>query len=188
MLSSVVDRISWGRIMSVTAQASRVQQICEALVELLDVADAANEFLETIGANRVYTTLADLSEVGDEVVTMVAPLMTRRERTSNTTYVRYVVIDILVRVHLTNDVRDDLPTMDTRVYVAHLIDDYLADPANSELTLTAGKIAEYIETKDERVDKDILDGLGVLWIEADLQNKRQQTVLVRVAYLVNEDY
>ncbi len=106
-------------MMSVTVAAGRVQQICEALVLLLDVADAADEFLETIGAKRVYTTLTGLHEVGDSVVTLVAPSMTKRARNSNGTYGRYVVIDILVRVHLTNDVRDDLPTMDNRVYLAN---------------------------------------------------------------------
>ncbi len=174
--------------MAVTTQAGRVQQICEALVLLLDVADAADEFRETIGAKRVYTTLAGLHEVGDTVVTMVAPVMTKRARDSNGTYGRYVVVDILVRVHLTNDVRDDLATMDNRVYLAELIDNYLAAEANSSLTLTGGVTAEYIEPTDERVDKDIKEGLGVLWDSADLLEKRQQTVLVRVAYVVDEDY
>ncbi|KKK85688.1 hypothetical protein LCGC14_2770770 [marine sediment metagenome] len=177
--------------MSVTAQAGRVQQICEALVLLLDVADAADEFKETIGAKRVYTTLTGLHEVGDTVVTMVAPVMTKRARDSNGTYGRYVVVEILVRVHLTNDVRDDLATMDNRVYLAELIDNYLAAEANSDLTLVVGaneKTAEYIEPTDKRADKDIRDDLGVLWDSADLVEKRQQTVLVRVAYWVDEDY
>jgi hypothetical protein len=174
--------------MSVTVQASRIQQICEALVLLLDVADAANEFRETIGAKRVYSTLTGLHEVGDSVVTMVAPQMTKRMRITQGTYARYVVVDILVRVHLTSDVTQDLPTMDTRVYLAQLIDDYLAADANSDLTLTAGVTAEYIQPTDERVDSDIRDGLGVIWDSGDLVEKRQQTVLVRVAYWVDESY
>ena len=174
--------------MSVTVVASRVQQICEALVLLLDVADAANEFLETIGAKRVYATLTGLHEVGDSVVTLVAPQMMKRARNSNGTYGRYVVIDILVRVHLTSDVRDDLPTMDNRVYLAELIDNYLAAEANSDLTLPNSVIAEYVEPTDNRADPDIRDGLGVLWDSEDLREKRQQTVLVRVAYWVDEEY
>ncbi len=174
--------------MSVTVAASRMQQIAEALVLLLDVADAANEFLETIGAERVYTTLTGLHEVGDSVVTLVAPTITRRMRNSNGTYSRFVVVDILVRVHLTNDVRDDLPTMDNRVYLAELIDNYLAAVANSELTLPNSVIGQYIEPTDERIPSDIRDGLGVLWDSDDLLEKRQQTVLVRVAYWVDEDY
>ncbi len=174
--------------MAVTSQASRAQQICEALVLLLDVADAADEFLETIGAKRVYTTLAGLHEVGEDIVTMVAPLMTKRERITRGTFGRFVVVDILVRVHLTNDVRDDLATMDNRVYLAELIDNYLATEANSDLTLTGGKTAGYIEPTDERFDSDVRKDLGVLWDSADLDEKRQQTVLVRVAYWVDEDY
>ncbi len=174
--------------MSVTVQAGRVQQICEALVELLDVADAADEFYETIGAKRVYTTLTGLHDVGDSVVTLVAPQMTKRARNSNGTYGRYVVIDILVRVHLTNDATDDLPTMDNRVYLAERIDNYLAAEANSDLTLAGSATAEYVEPTDNRADSDIRDGLGVLWDTDDLLEKRQQTVLVRVAYWVDEDY
>ncbi len=174
--------------MSVTVQAGRVQQICEALVLLLDTADAADEFLETIGAKRVYTTLTGLHEVGDSVVTLVAPLMTKRVRNSNGTFGRYVVIDILVRVHLSNDATDDIATMDNRVYLAERIDNYLAAEANSDLTLPNSVIAEYVEPTDNRADSDIRDGLGVLWDSDDLLEKRQQTVLVRVAYWVDEDY
>lgn len=174
--------------MSVTEQASRVQQICEALVLLLDIADAADEFKETIGAQRVYTTLTGLHEVGDEVVTMVAPMLTKRVRLTHGTYARYVVVDILVRVHLTNDVRDDLATMDNRIYLAQLIDDYLAAEANADLTLFGSKTAHYIEPTDEDHPSDIRDDLGVLWDSADLIEKRQQTVLVRAAWWVDEDY
>ncbi len=174
--------------MGVTVKAGRAQQICEALVLLLDVADAADEFFETIGAVRVWTTLADLSEVGEDVVTLVAPLLTKRARNSNGTYGRYVVVDILVRVHLTNDVRDDLSTMDNRVFLAERIDNYLAADANANLMLPSSVIAGYIEPTDNRADSDIRGDLGVMWDSDDLVEKRQQTVLVRVAYWVDEDY
>lgn len=174
--------------MSVTEQAGRVQQICEALILLLDVADAADEFREPVGARRVYTTLRDLSEVGESLRTDVVPQMTKRARNTQGTFGRYVVIDILVRAHLTSDVRDDLSTMDNRLYLAELVDNYLAAEANSDLTLTGGVTAEYIEPTDKRADSDIRDGLGVIWDSGDLLEKRQQTVLVRVAYWVDEDY
>ncbi len=174
--------------MGVTVKAGRVQQICEALVLLLDVADKAGEFLETIGAKRVYTTLTGLHEVGDSLVTMVAPMMTKRARNSNGTYARYVVVDILVRVHLTDDATLDKATMDNRAYLLERIDDYLATEATSELALPSGVIAQYIEPTDERHDSDIRDGLGVLWDSSDLLEKRQVTGLVRVAYWVDEDY
>ena len=173
---------------SVTPSAGRVQQICEALVALLDAADLAGAFFETIGATRVYTTLSDLSDVGSSVVAVVAPQMTKRVRNSNKTYGRYVVIDILVRIHLTNDATADRTTMDNRIYLVEQIDNYLAAPANSDLTLPSAVIAEYVEPTDKRADSDIRDGLGVLWDADDKDDKRQVTGLVRVAYWVDEDY
>lgn len=173
---------------SVTEDAGRVQQICEALVALLDAADIAEAFFETIGATRVYTTLSDLSEVGDSVVAVVAPQMTKRARLTTGTYGRYVVIDILVRIHLTNDVTADLTTMDNRVFLLEQIDNFLAAELNSDLTLPDDVIAEYVEPTDERADNDIRESLGVLWDRDDLDDKRQVTGLVRVAYWVDENY
>ena len=166
----------------------RAQQICEALVDLLDTADEAEAFYETLGATRVYTTLGDLSEVGDSVVALVAPQMTKRARNSNGTYGRYTVIDILVRIHLTSDVTADRTTMDNRAYLLEQIDNYLADEDNCDLTLPDDAIAEYVEPTDQRADSDIREGLGVLWDSQDLLEKRQVTGLVRVAYWVDESY
>ena len=174
--------------MSVTEAAGRVQQICEALVLLLDAADADDEFYDTLGAKRVYTTLTSLADVGDSIVALVAPQMTKRARNSNGTYGRYVVVDIFVRVHLTSDATDDTLAMDNRAYLLERIDNYLAAAANSDLTLTDSVTAEYVEPTDKRADSDIRDGLGVLWDSEDLLEKRQITGLVRVAYWVDEDY
>jgi len=179
---------------SITAEAGRVQQMCEALVALLDAGDLAGAFYETIGATRTYTTLSDLSEVRDSVVAVVAPQMTKRARNSNGTYGRYVVIDILVRIHLTSDATADRTTMDNRAYLLEQIDNYLAAEANCDLTLADGATAEYVEPTDSRADSDMheggrmMDGLGVLWDIDDLLDKRQVTGLVRVAYWVDEDY
>lgn len=173
---------------SVTEDAGRVQQVCEALKLLLDAADGAAAFYETIGASRAYTTLSDLTEVADAVVALIAPQLTQRARDSNGSYGRYVVIDILVRIHLTGDAAVDRATMDNRVYLIEQIDNYLAAEANSDLALPDGKIAEYVEPTDNRADSSIRDGMGVLWISDDLLDKRQVTGLVRVAYWVDEDY
>jgi len=173
---------------SVTASAGRVQQICEALVALLDAADLADAFFETVGATRAYTTLSDLSEVGDTVVAIVAPQMTRRDRIANGSYGRYVIIDILVRIHLTSNASVDRTTMDNRAYLLEQIDNYLAAEANSDLTLPDAAIAEYIEPTDHRADAEIRKDLGVLWDSEDLLDKRQVTGLVRVAYWVDEGY
>jgi len=173
---------------SVTASAGRVQQICEALIVLLDAADVAEAFYETIGATRVYTTLSDLSEVGGSVVAVVAPQMTKRARNTNGTYGRYVVIDILVRIHLTNDATADRTTMDNRAYLLEQIDNYLAAETNCDLTLPSDVKAGYVEPTDKWADSDITNGLGVLWDSEDLLDKRQVTGLVRVAYWVDESY
>ena len=173
---------------SVTTDAGRVQQICEALVALLDAADLAGAFYETLGVERVYSTLSGLQDVGNAVVAVVAPQLTKRTRDSNGTYGRYVVIDILVRVHLTSDSSSDRATMDHRAYLLEQIDNYLASPTNSELTLPGSVIAEYIEPTDTRADSDIRDGLGVLWDSDMLDTDRQVTGLVRVAYWVDEEY
>lgn len=173
---------------SVTADAGRVQQICEALVALLAAADLVGAFYETIGATRVYTTLSDLTEVSESVIAVVAPQMTNRARNSNGTYGRYVVIDILVRIHLTSDADVDRTTMDNRAYLLEQIDNYLAAEANCDLTLPDDVIAEYVEPTDARADSDIRNGLGVLWDSDDLLDKRQVTGLVRVAYWVDESY
>jgi len=173
---------------SVTDSAGRAQQICEALVALLAAADVAEAFYETVGATRVYTTLSDLSDVGNSVVAVVAPQLTKRTRNSNGTYARFVVVDILVRIHLTNDATADRTTMDNRAYLLEQIDNYLAAETNCDLTLADDAIAEYIEPTDQRADSEIRDGLGVLWDSEDLLEKRQVTGLVRVAYWVDEDY
>jgi len=173
---------------SVTVDGGRVQQMCDALVALLDAADLADAFYETIGATRVYTTLSDLVDVGDSVVAVVAPQMTKRARNSQGTYGRYAVIDILVRIHLTSDATVDRTTMDNRAYLLEQIDNYLAAEANCDLTLAGGAIAEYVEPTDQRADADIREGLGVLWDSDDLLEKRQVTGLVRVAYWVDESY
>jgi len=173
---------------SVTADAGRVQQICEALVALLDAADIAGAFFETLGAERTYTEIADLSEVGEDVRCWVAPQMAMRERNSNGTYGRYVVIDILMLAHLTNDASSDLATEDNRRYLSEQVENFLAAEANSDLELPDGAIAEYVEPTDRRAPAEVKEGLCMLWDSEDMMNKRQDTGLVRVAYWVDESY
>jgi len=170
-------------------EPSRVQQVCEALITALDAADHEGvSYVDIIGATRTYSTLADITDIGDSVVAVVAPQFTKRVRTSNGTYARYVVVDILVRIHLTNDASEDMATMDQRVYLLEEIDNHLADPDFHDLALPDGAIAEYVEPTDSRADADIRDGLGVMWDSDMLDTDRQVTGLVRVAYRVDEDY
>jgi len=168
--------------------SKRAEQICDALVALFDEADIAEEFDVTLGAERSYVRLSDLSGVGESVVVVVAPQMTVRERTSNGTYARYVVVDILVLAHLTSDASADRTTMDGRAELLEDIDNYLANAANADLTLSGGDIAQYVEPTDSRADPEIRKGLGILYDVGDLTEKRQVTGLVRAAYVVNETY
>lgn len=170
-------------------EPSRTQQVCEALITKLDAADHAGvAFSDIVSATRTYSTLQDLSDIGDTLVAVVAPQFTKRIRDSNGTYLRFVVVDIFMRIHLTSDVDEDLATMDQRVYLMEEIDDYLADPDNHDLTLPDGAIAEYVEPTDTRADADVLEGLGVMWDSDMLDTDRQVTGLVRVAYRIDEDY
>jgi len=169
--------------------ASRAEQVCDALVSLFDAADAAELFNTTLGATRSYVSLSDLTEVGESVVALVVPQMTIRQRVSNGSDARYVVVDILVLAHLTNTASDDRTTVDSRVELLEQIDNYLAGDAQADLTLSDGKTAEYVEPTDERADaSEIRKGLGVLYDVDDIARKRQVTGLVRVAYMVDETY
>lgn len=175
--------------MATVHEPGRVQQVCEALVTLLEASDHAGiSYSDDVAPTRTYSTLSDLTEVSDTVVAIVAPQFTKRVRDSNATYIRYVVVDIVVRIHLTSDASVDRATMDQRVYMLEEIDDYLADPDNHDLTLPDGAIAEYVEPTDTRADSDITEGLGAMWDSDVLDTERQVTGLVRVAYRVDEDY
>lgn len=167
--------------------SSRVQQICEALVTELQSADASNAFGLGLETSRVYTTLLDLSGAEDTTV-YVVPVHSQRKRTSNGTYRRDTVIEILVRQHLGTDSEIDTEMTDDLVTLLESIDDYLADSDNADLTLPDGTLASYVEVTDTRADADIRNGLGMLWLREHLQNLRQVTSVVRVAYAVDVSY
>jgi hypothetical protein len=99
-----------------------------------------------------------------------------------------VVVEILVRNHLTTDATNDTATTDARVYLLEQIVNYLADPDNHDLTLPDGELASYIEPTDARADNDIRSGMGLLWIREHLQEMRQVTSIVRVAYGIDVSY
>jgi len=167
--------------------SGRVQQICEALVTLLDAADDAEVFSETLNATRLPSQARELSDVGESIDVVVASQITRRDRISNGSYGRYVVVDILIRAHLTNDADADLATMDSRDELLEQVDNYLAAEENSDLTIV-DTIAEYVEPTDSRAPSEVRDGLGLLWVSDDMTDMRQRTGIVRVAYWVDESY
>lgn len=166
----------------------RVQQICEALVDLLAAADVAGAFAETLAATRAYTAHLDLEAAVDSLNVLIVPAFTTRKRTSNGTWRRDVVVEILVRQHLTSDATVDEATTDAGLYLVEQIDDYLADPDHQELTLPDGVIAEYVEPIDQRAENEIRAEAGVGWIRDHLLDMRQITGLVRVAYCIDVPY
>jgi len=119
---------------------------------------------------------------------LVVPAMTTRTRTARGTYRRDVVIEILLRQHLTNDALVAAATTDAKVYLLEQIDDYLADPDNHDLTLPDGTLASYVEPTDNRAASDIRDGMGLLWLREHLESMRQVTSVVRVAYAIDVSY
>ena len=165
----------------------RVKQICQAVADLLATADVAGVFTESLGAARAYMTAAEVEDLSS-IDVLVVPSHSSRKRTSNGTYRRDVVVEILVRKRFTEDVGDDLTNADATVSLIEEIDDYLADPENHDLTLPDGVLAVYVEPGDKRADSEITNGLGAYWHWEHVTTLRQVTGTVRVAYHTDEDY
>ena len=166
---------------------NRVQEICQAVVDLLDAADQAEVFTEPLGAVRTYMTVAEIEDFST-VNVLVAPSHSSRKRTSNGTYRRDVVVEILVRKRFSEDVDDDLTNADATVSLIEEIDDYLAHPDHQDLMLPDGVLAVYVEPGDKRADSEITNGLGAYWHWEHITTLRQVTGTVRVAYHTDEDY
>lgn len=166
---------------------SRVKEICQAVVDLLDAADEAEVFSEPLGAARAYMTAAEVEDLS-AVDVLVVPSHSSRKRTSNGTYRRDVVVEILVRKRFSDDVDDDLTNADATVSLIEAIDDFLADPDNHDLTLPDGELAVYVEPGDKRADAEITNGLGAYWHWEHVTTLRQVTGTVRVAYHTDEAY
>jgi len=171
-----------------TAVAGRVQQICDALVSLLATADTAGAFARTLGTDRAYTTSLTLQAPVGTLSVLAVPAFTQRRRTSNGTWRRDVVVEILIRTHLDADADIDQATTDAGMYLIEQIDDYLAHPDHQTLTLPDGELAIYVEPTDMRADADIRADAGAMWMRDHLQNLRQVTGLVRVAYYLDVAY
>lgn len=171
-----------------SAVAGRVQQICDALVSLLATADTAGAFAQTLGTARAYTTNLTLEAPVGTLDVLAVPAFTQRRRTSNGTYRRDVVVEILVRTHLDADATIDQATTDAGMYLIEQIDDYLADPDHGTLTLPDGVLAIYVEPTDMRAETDVRADAGAMWLKDHLVNLRQVTGLVRVAYCVDVSY
>lgn len=156
-------------------------------MDLLDTADTASQFAETLAATRAYTTILDVSGSTDLNV-LVVPVMTTRKRVTHGGYRRDIVLEILLRQHMSTDTDFDEDVVDDGVELLEQIDDYLADPDNHDLTLPDTTLASYVEPTDNRADAEIRSGLGILWVRDHLQNLRQITSVVRVAYAIDETY
>ena len=181
--------VNWTIIVPPSAiDAGRVQQICEALIYLLATADAAGAFARTLGTDRAYTTDLTLEAPVGTLSVLAVPAFTHRRRTSNGTWRRDVVVEILVRTHLDADAEVDQATTDAGMYLIEQIDDYLAHPDHQTLTLPDGVLAIYVEPTDMRAEADIRSDAGAMWMREHLTHLRQVTGLVRVAYYLDVSY
>jgi hypothetical protein len=171
-----------------TTASGIVQQVCTALVSALATADLAGAFAETLSAARTYTTDLDLPTPVGTLSALVIPAFTTRIRTSNGTYRRDVVTEILIRSHLTSTATADDTTTDAKLYLAEQIDDYLANPTYEALALAGGLTAYYVEPIDERAEGEVRKDMGVVWMREHLDELRQITAMVRVAYAIDVAY
>lgn len=183
-----ISAVSTFSVTDSTLASGRVQQISDALVAELAAADLAGAFAETLAATRTYTTDLSLTVPVGTLSVSVVPSHTIRRRTSNGTWRRDVVLEILVRAHLTSDAVADDTTTDARMYLAEQIDDYLANPDHHGLTLPDGVVAWYVEPDDNRADMMVRADAGVIWLRDHLLTLRQITALIRVTYATDTEY
>lgn len=163
--------------------ASIVQQLSDALVLTLEAAEAAGAFARQIVTQREYDTNLELEDT-DIISVMAIPMLWKRHRESNGTWMRDVRMEILVRKRFAGDI--EAVDLDDYFALCEDVDNYLADPDNQVLTTMT--TAEYIEPDEEDADREIVNKLGVLWLPKHLNQYRQFTGIVRVAYHVTQNY
>ena len=167
--------------------SDRLTGICDAVVDLLDSADEDSVFAERLEATRAVTSEVELATL-DALSVLVMPSHSSRKRTSNGTYRRDVVVEILVRKRFSDDAEDDQDRYDEVVDLLESVDDWLAGAAQADLTLADGALAHYIEPGDGDAEGKIVDGLGVYVHWDHARTLRQITGTVRVAYYTDEAY
>ncbi len=172
--------------------ASRLQQVAEAIVLQLEAGEAANVFSKAIATERQYDTEIALEDT-DIISVMAVPVRSNRTRKSTGTWNRDCVFDVMVRKRFAQSDYNaaggvDREQIDEYVALLEEIDDYLATPAQHQLTAYPDAI--YLEDDTHEADSTLTRDLGIVWpwIPRHLHEWHQYTGVVRVAYQVEVDY
>lgn len=172
--------------------ASKMQQVADAVVTLLEAGEAAGQFSKSILTERQYDTRLEMEDTGT-ISVMVIPVRSNRTRKSQNTWNRDIVLDVMVRKRFAQsdfnaDGGVERDRIDEYTSLLEEIDDYLADPDNQKLP--AYTDALYIEDDSNEADSLITRELGIRhpWIDVHLTEWHQFTGVVRVAYHVEGTY
>jgi hypothetical protein len=76
--------------------ASKMQQVADAVVLLIEAGEAAGTFAQSIVTERIYETDLALEDT-DVISVLVMPALSNRTRKSQGTWNRDVALDIIVR-------------------------------------------------------------------------------------------
>jgi len=172
--------------------ASRMQQVADALVAQLEIAEAAGSFSKSIVSERQYDTNLALEDT-DIISVMVVPVRSNRTRKSRGTWNRDILLDVIVRkrfpqsdFNATGGIERD--RLDEYVDLLEQIEDYLADPANHALDTYTDAI--FIEDDSKEADSNITRELGIrfAWLPEHLTELHQYTGILRVAYHVEVEF
>jgi len=145
-----------------------MQQVSDAVVRILETGEAAGTFSKSILTERRWFFLKDLEDL-DGISVQVVPVGSVRERESNSTWIRYVRVDVLCKKRVPqSEIEDGLINrewIDGHVAMLEEIDDYLAGEDTTVRDPVVGM--EYIEPGDKRVPGEIIRKLGVEFYEEE---------------------
>jgi hypothetical protein len=172
--------------------ASKMQQVADAVVLLIEAGEAAGTFAQSIVTERIYETDLALEDT-DIISVLVMPALSNRTRKSQGTWNRDVALDIIVRKRFpqsafNSDGKVEKESVDPYVDLLEQIDDWLAKPANH--VLTSYTDAVYIEDDSKEADSMITRDLGIrfAYLPEHLTTMHQYTGVLRVAYHVEVEY
>ncbi len=171
--------------------ASRMQQVCDAVVVLLEAGESAGQFTKPIVTERQYDTVLQLEDT-DTISVLVVPVRSEPNRITEGTYGDDIVIDVLVRKRFAQTDYNseglvDKILIDEYVDLLEQIQGYMMDPDNHQLdTYTDAVLQEFDSGELDRNERDL--GIRFAWIPKHLAEWHQYTGVVRVCYRVEVAY